>query len=95
MFTYVGLVTLTDEGREHPFVEARGYLDKIRDIIIAEHGELERVFAIMGPWDYLAIFKFPDNEAAFRGLAKITELKVIKTETFVVEDVEVLLKALV
>jgi uncharacterized protein with GYD domain len=95
MFTYVGLINLTEEGRDHPFIEARDYLDKIRGIIIGENGELERVFALMGPWDYLAIFKFPDNEAAFRGLAKIAELKVIKTETFAVEDVEVLLKALV
>lgn len=95
MFTYVGLITLTDEGREHPFIEGREYLDKIRKIVEEENGELERVFAIMGPWDYLAVVQYPDNEAAFRALAKIAELKVLKTETFLAEDVEVFFKALV
>ncbi|HET8652175.1 MAG TPA: GYD domain-containing protein [Gaiellaceae bacterium] len=95
MFTYVGLITLTEEGREHPFKESREYLEKIQTIVSEEGGELERVFAIMGPWDYLAVFKYPENEAAFRALAKIAELKVVKTETFLAEDVEVFFKALV
>ncbi len=26
----------------------------------------ERTLAVMGPWDFLAIVKYPDNETAFR-----------------------------
>ena len=36
----------------------------------------------MGPWDFFAIVKYPDNETAFRVLAKIAKLEFLKTETF-------------
>ena len=94
MFTYVGLIKLTPEGREH-LDKAPEYLDKIRHIIEEEKGVLETVFAIMGPWDFVAIVKYPDNETAFRVLAKIGLLEVVKTETFPAEPVEIFVKALV
>jgi uncharacterized protein with GYD domain len=49
----------------------------------------------MGPWDFFAIVKYPDNETAFRVLAKIGMLEVVKTETFPAEKVDVFFKALV
>lgn len=49
----------------------------------------------MGPWDFFALAKYPDNAAAFRALAKIGTLEVIKTETFPFEKVEVFVKTLV
>ena len=49
----------------------------------------------MGPWDFLSIVKYPDNETAFRVLAKIGKLEVVKTETFPAEEVDVFMKALV
>jgi len=94
MFTYVGLIQLTPEGREN-LEKAPEYLDKIRHIIKEEGGVLESVFAVMGPWDFLAIVKYPDNETAFRVLARIGLLEVVKTETFPAEPVEVFLKTLV
>jgi uncharacterized protein with GYD domain len=94
MFTYVGLIKLTPEGREH-LPEAPKYLEKIKGIIEAEGGILEDVYAIMGPWDFVALVKYPDNETAFRVLAKIGLLEVVKTETFPAEKVEVFVKALV
>jgi uncharacterized protein with GYD domain len=94
MFTYVGLIKLLPEGREH-LQEAPKYLDQIKEIIEAEGGMLEDVFAIMGPWDFLAVVKYPDNEAAFRVLAKIGMLEVLKTETYPAEKVDVFLKTLV
>ncbi len=48
-----------------------------------------------GPWDFLAIVKYPDNETAFRVLARIGLLEVVKTETFPAEKVDVFFKALV
>jgi hypothetical protein len=51
--------------------------------------------AIMGPWEYLGIFVYPDNEAAFRVLGKIAKLEVFETETFPAEDVETFFKVLV
>ena len=94
LFTYVGLIEVTTEGREN-LQKAPEYLDKIRHIIEEEGGQLEDVYAIMGPWDFLSIAKYPDNETAFRVLAKIAQLEVVKTETFPAEKVDVFLKALV
>ena len=94
MFTYIGLVKLTDEGREN-LEQAPEYLDKMRTIVEEEGGKLETTFAIMGPWDFLAIVKYPDNEAAFRALARIGKLEVVHTETFPAEEVELFFKTLV
>ena len=94
MFTYVGLIKLTPEGREH-LEKAPEYLEKIRHIVEEEGGTLEQVFAIMGPWDFFAIVKYPENETAFRVLAKIGLLEVVHTETYPAEEVGLFLKALV
>jgi len=94
MFTYMGLVELTPEGRE-TLEQAPEYLEKFKKVIEGEGGELVDTFAVMGPWDFLAIVKYPDNEAAFRALAKIGKLEVIKTETFPIEKVDVFFKTLV
>ena len=94
MFTYVGMIQLTPEGRE-TLEKAPEYLEKIRRIVEAEGGLLEDIFAVMGPWDFLALVKYPDNAAAFRALAKIGALEVVKTETFPIEKVDVFFKSLV
>ena len=95
MFKYVGLIELTPEGRDKPFEKAPEYLEKIRTIIEEEKGVLEGTYAVMGPWDFLALVEYPDNEAAFRALAKIATLEVVKTETFPIEEVKTFFKALV
>lgn len=94
MFTYAGLITLTPEGHE-TLDKAPEYLEKFKRLIEEEGGVLEETFAIMGPWDFFALVKYPDNAAAFRALAKIGKLEVIKTETFPVEKVDVFIKSLV
>jgi uncharacterized protein with GYD domain len=94
MFTYVGLFRLTPIAREH-LAKAPEYLEKIHKIVEAEGGKLERFMAVMGPWEYLGIFVYPDNEAAFRVLGKIAKLEVFETETFPAEDVETFFKVLV
>jgi uncharacterized protein with GYD domain len=94
MFTYVGLLRLTPVAREN-LVKTPEYFDKIHKIVEAEGGNVERFLAIMGPWEYLAIFEFPELEVAFRVLAKIAKLEVFETETFPAEDVKVFWKALV
>jgi uncharacterized protein with GYD domain len=71
------------------------YLEKFRHIIEEEKGILDDTFAVMGPWDFIALVQYPDNEAAFRALAKIGMLEVIKTETFPIEKVDVFFKTLV
>lgn len=94
MFTYVGLIQITEQGREH-LEKAPEYLAKIAEVIESEGGVLESTFAIMGPYDFVAIVKYPDNEAAFRALAKIGKFEFFKTETFPAEPVELFWKALV
>lgn len=94
MFTYVGLIKLTEEGREN-LKDAPKFLDKIKAIVEGEGGILEQTFAMMGPYDFFAIVKYPDTETAFRVLAKIGLLDVVKTETFPAEEVSVFMKAFV
>jgi uncharacterized protein with GYD domain len=94
MFTYVGLIKVTEHGMEQ-LPKAPEYLDKIRKIIVEEGGEVDRLLAFMGPWDFIAIVKYPDNETAFRVLAQIAKLEVVKTETFPAEEVELFFKTLV
>jgi len=60
-----------------------------------EGGTVERFLAVMGPWEYLGIFEYPDLETAFRVLAKIAKLEVFETETFPAEEVKLFWKALV
>jgi uncharacterized protein with GYD domain len=93
VFTYAGLITLTPEGRE-TLEKAPEYLEKFKKLIEEEGGHLEDTFALMGPWDFLAVVQYPDNAAAFRALAKIGKLEVIKTETFPIEKVDVFVKSL-
>ena len=94
MFTYVQLFKLTPEGREH-LAHVPEHLEKIKKIVLEEGGTLESFWAFMGPWDFLAIVKYPDNETAFRVLAKIGLLEVVETQTFPAEEVEIFTKALV
>jgi uncharacterized protein with GYD domain len=94
MFTYIGLFRLTPVAREH-LEKTPEYLDKIHKIVEDEGGKLERFMAVMGPWEYLGIFTYPDNEAAFRVLGKIAKFEIFETETFPAEDVETFFKVFV
>ena len=94
MFTYVGLFRLAPIAREN-LEKTPEYFDQIHKIVEAEGGTVERFLAVMGPWEYLGIFEYPDLETAFRVLAKIAKLEVFETETFPAEDVNVFFKTLV
>jgi uncharacterized protein with GYD domain len=94
MFTYVGLFRLTPVALKQ-IERTPEYLDKIHKIVEEEGGKLERFMATMGPWEYLGIFTYPDNEIAFRVLGKIAKLEIFETETFPAEDVEIFFKTLV
>ena len=65
MFTYVGLFRVAPIAREH-LEKTPEYFDKIYKIVEDEGGTVEHFFAIMGPWEYLGIFEYPDLETAFR-----------------------------
>jgi uncharacterized protein with GYD domain len=93
MFTYVALIELTPVGHEK-LDKTPEYLEKFTRIIEEVGGKLERVLTVMGPWDFLAIVQYPDNETAFKAIAKLGKFDVIKTETFPAEDVELFVKAL-
>jgi uncharacterized protein with GYD domain len=94
MFTYVGLFRFTPIAREN-LEKTPEYFDKIHKIVEVEGGTVERFLAVMGPWEYLGIFEYPDLEAAFRVLGKIQKLEVFETETFPAEEIKVFLKELV
>ena len=77
MFTYVGLFRIAPTAREH-LKKTPEYFDKIYKIVEDEGGTVEKFLAVMGPWEYLGIFEYPDLEAAFRVLGKIAKLKVAR-----------------
>jgi hypothetical protein len=58
--TYVELFTTT-VAREH-LQKIPVHFEKIREIVETEGGTVERFLAIMGPWEYLGIFTYPDLE---------------------------------
>ena len=92
--TYVGLFRVAPIARER-LEKTPEYFDKIHKIVEDEGGTVERFLAIMGPWEYLGIFEYPDLECAFRVLGRIAKLEMFETETFPAEDVKVFWKALV
>jgi uncharacterized protein with GYD domain len=94
MLTYVSFFELTPEGREK-FPEMPVFFEKITKIVEKEQGVIDNFYALMGPWDFFAITKFPENETAFRALGKIGALEYLKTETYPTEEVELFFKALV
>ena len=94
MFTYVGLFKLAPIAREH-VEKTPAYFEQIHEIVELEGGTVERFLAVMGPWEYLGIFEYPDLETAFRVLGKIAKLEVFETETFPAEDVKLFWKELV
>jgi uncharacterized protein with GYD domain len=94
MFTYVELFRLTPIAREQ-LEKTPEWFEKIHKIVEHEGGKVERFLAIMGPWEYLAIVQYPDNETAFRVLGKIAKLPYFETETFPAEDVELFVKVFV
>ena len=75
MFTYVGLIQLTEQGREH-MDKVPQHIAKFREIVEFEGGKVERLLAFMGPWDFLTIVTYPDNETAFRVLAQDRQARV-------------------
>jgi uncharacterized protein with GYD domain len=94
VFTYVGFFRVAPFARES-FKKTPEYFDKIHEIVEDEGGTVERFLAVMGPWEYLGIFEYPNLEAAFRVLGRIAKLEVFETETFPAEDVKVFWKAFV
>jgi uncharacterized protein with GYD domain len=94
MFTYVGFFRLAPMAREH-VEKTPEYLEKIHEIVKEEGGTLEHFWAVMGPWEYFGIFTYPDNEAAFRVLAKFAKFEFFETETFPAEEVETFFKVFV
>ena len=67
MFTYVRSLQDRAAGAGAP-EETPEYFDKIHKIVEAEGGTVERFLAMMGPFEYLGIFEYPNLEAAFRVL---------------------------
>ena len=94
MYTYVQLFKLTPEGREH-LTDVPEYLGKFKKHVVEAGGTVETIYAFMGPWDFLSIVKYPDNEIAFKVLAKIGRLEWVETQTFPAEEIELFTKALV
>jgi uncharacterized protein with GYD domain len=83
MGTYIALSRLTDEGREK-LGEGKGidYMTRITQAIEAEGGTLEHAWTVMGPYDFVSVVTYPDNEVAFRAIRNICGMDVLAVETY-------------
>ena len=50
-------------------------------IVAAEQGEILAVYGLLGAYDIVSITEFPDQEAAMRAVAKISNLIGASTQT--------------
>ena len=61
---------------------------KVTEIAAEENGEILQVYGLLGPYDALALTKFPGNQAALKAAARVGNLINAKTLTMPAVDQE-------
>jgi uncharacterized protein with GYD domain len=82
---YVSLMKYTTEGIKGISKE-RG--QQIRDLVESNGGKRVAGYALMGDWDALAIWDYPDEKSAMRALVAIGKLGVFTTQTMTAMPIE-------
>jgi uncharacterized protein with GYD domain len=54
---------------------------KVSEIVAEQKGEILQVYGLLGPYDIVAVAKFPDNTAAMKAAARVGSLINAKTLT--------------
>ena len=67
---------------------------KVTEIVADENGEILQVYGLLGPYDAVAIGKFPDNTAALKAAARVGNLINAQTLTMAAIEGEDFLKLL-
>lgn len=67
---------------------------KVNEIAAEEKGQIQQIYGLLGPYDAIAIGKFPDNRAAMKSAARVGNLINAQTVTMAAVDQEEFLKLL-
>ena len=67
---------------------------KVAEIAAEEKGEILQVYGLLGPYDAIAVSKFPDNQAAMKAAARIGNLINAQTITMAAVDQDDFIKLL-
>lgn len=60
--------------------------EKVKRIVAEENGEILHVYGLLGAYDALTVCEYPDNRAALKAAAKISNL--ISTQTHTMAAIE-------
>ena len=67
---------------------------KVTEIAAQEKGDILQVYGLLGPYDAVAVSRFPDNQAAMKAAARVGNLINAQTITMAAVDQEDFLKLL-
>ena len=67
---------------------------KVNEVVAEEKGEILKVYGLLGPYDIIAVFHFPDTRAAMKSAARVGNLISAKTTTMAALDQEEFIKLL-
>jgi uncharacterized protein with GYD domain len=67
---------------------------KVTEIAAEEQGEILQIYGLLGPYDAVALTKFPDNRAALKAAARVGNLINAQTLTMAAVDQDDFLKLL-
>ena len=67
---------------------------KVNEIVAEQKGEVLQVYGLLGPYDAIAISKFPDNQAAMKAAARVGNLISAQTITMAAVEQEGFIKIL-
>ena len=68
--------------------------EKVKQIVAEEKGEILQVYGLLGAYDLLSISEFPDNRAAMKAAARVSNLISAQTNTMAAVERDDFLKLL-
>jgi uncharacterized protein with GYD domain len=68
--------------------------EKVKQIVAEEEGEILQVYGLLGAYDLLSISEFPDNRAAMKAAARVSNLISAQTNTMAAVERDDFLKLL-
>lgn len=77
---YVRLTNLTREGIEH-IEDSAERTDRMADLAEELGGEIEEVFLTLGPYDFVSIARFPDDETYAEFTLRFSQEGTAETQT--------------
>jgi len=80
MQRYIRLTNLTQHGVEH-IEESAARTERMTELAAELGGEIEDVFLTLGPYDFVTVAKFPDDETYAEFTLQVSEGGAAETQT--------------